>query len=70
MKFISSILLTAVFLGELPLIAHNLGEHGSGHEGVWHYLTEWHHGGFLWVLGGISLLGGLYFFNKLKTVRK
>ena len=49
--------LTLVGLMTSALFAHNVGEHGTGSEGILHYLTEWHHGGQLWIVAALMVLG-------------
>ena len=68
MKKTSMLFLTA-FL-EQALLAHNLGEHGTGAEGLLHYLTEWHHGGPLWIAACLLLGLGAFYFKKTKTQGK
>ena len=59
----------ATFFGQ-AIQAHNIGDHGTGTEGLLHYLTEWHHGGPLWLVAGLLLVVGALYFKKIKTQGK
>ncbi|MBC61881.1 MAG: hypothetical protein CMP11_05435 [Zetaproteobacteria bacterium] len=49
------------------VFAHNMGEHSGGDLNLWHYLTEWHHGGPFWILGAFFILSCLFYLNKSRS---
>ena len=71
MKKINQIALGLQALASGSLLAHNVGDHNHhGHEGLWHYLTEWHHGGPYWVAAFAVLAMGSLYLKKSKSSGK